>query len=126
MSRVKLRAVGAAAAAVGTVALVLAGCGGTVNDTDSPHNTREPVYTEHEYSGVGSQMIGTLTFLTGVDAEWTSTGGLFMLIAINAPASAQLIVSKAASGTGYVPAGNYVLKVGTSAGSEWTLTFHKR
>ena len=49
-----------------------------------------------------------------------------MLIAINAPASAQLIVSREASGTDYVPAGSYVLKVGTLPASKWTLRFHER
>ena len=119
MSRVKLLAVGAAA-------LALAGCGDTANHTDLPQSTSTPVHGDHEYSGVGSRIIGTLTLPTGADAAWTSTPGLFMLIAINAPASAQLIVSKAASGTDYVPAGSYVLKVGTLPASKWTLRFHER
>jgi len=119
MSRITLLAVGAAA-------LALAGCGDTANHPDPPQSTSTPVHGDHEYSGVGSRIIGTLTLPTGADAAWTSTPGLFMLIAINAPASAQLIVSTAAKGTDYVPAGSYVLKVGTLPASEWTLRFHER
>src|SRR5262245_50914475 len=119
MRRVKVLAVGAAALAV-------TGCGGTVNEPDQAQTTSPSVHRDREYAGVGSQIIGALTFPKGADATWTSTPGLFMLIAINAPASAQLIVSKAASGTDRVPAGSYVLKVGTLPTSKWTLRFHER
>ena len=103
MSRVKLLAVGAAALAVGVATLAARRLWRHPNHTDPPQSTSTPVTADREYSGVGSQIIGTLTFPTGADAAWTSTRGLFMLIAINAPASAQLIVSKEASGTDYVP-----------------------
>jgi hypothetical protein len=126
VSRFKLLATGAAALAVGTAPLALGGCGGTANDNEAPRSTSAPAHSDREYSGVGSQIIGPLTFPRGADAAWTSTPGLFMLIAINAPASAQLIVSKAARGTGYVPAGSYLLKVGTLPASKWTLRFHER
>ena len=112
--------------AVGVATLAFAGCGGTASDTVPPQTTSTPVHSNYSYSGVGSQIIGTLTFPMGADAAWTSTGGLFMLIAVNAPASAQLIVSKEASGTDYVPAGSYVLKVGTLPASKWTLRFRER
>ena len=126
MSRLKLLATGAAALAVGIAPLALGGCGGTATDTGAPQSTAARAHSDREYSGVGSQIIGPLTLPRGADASWTSTPGLFMLIAINAPASAQLIVSKAARGTDYVPAGNYLLKVGTLPASKWTLRFHER
>lgn len=125
MGRVRLP-VGGAALAVGVATLALVGCGGTASDTDPPPRTSAPVKSDRLYSGIGSQIIGTLTLPMGADAAWTSTGGLFMLIAINAPASAQLIVSKEASGTDFVPAGSYVLKVATLPASKWTLRFRER
>lgn len=126
MGRITLPAVGGAALAVGIATLALTGCGGAANNSDPPRSTSPPVHRTHSYSGVGSQIIGPLTLPLGANAAWTSTGGLFMLIAVNAPASAQLIVSKEASGTDYVPAGSYVLKVGTLPASKWTLRFRER
>ncbi len=126
MGRIKLPAVGGAALALGIATLALAGCGGTADNTEPPRSASAPVHRTHSYDGVGSQIIGPLTLPKGADAAWTSTGGLFMLIAVNAPASAQLIVSREASGTDYVPAGSYVLKVGTVPASKWTLRFRER
>jgi hypothetical protein len=126
MGRITLRAVGGAALAVVIATLALAGCGGAPNDTDRTRSTSAPVHRTHSYRGVGSQIIGPLTLAMGADAAWTSTGGLFMLIAVNAPASAQLIVSREARGNDYVPAGSYVLKVGTLPASKWTLRFRER
>jgi hypothetical protein len=123
-SAVDARAVGTLALVV--VALVLAGCNGGTNDADPARSTPTTRQGDRTYSGVGSQIIGALTFRAGAEAAWTSTGGLFMLIAVNAPASAQLIVSKEASGTDFVPGGSYVLKVGTLPGARWTLTFRER
>jgi hypothetical protein len=113
--------------AVAVAVLVLTGCDGATNDAEpDPSAATTTRQRDRSYHGVGSQIIGTLTFPSGAEAAWTSTGGLFMLIAVNAPASAQLIVSKEASGTDFVPAGSYVLKVGTLPASRWTLTFRKR
>ena len=126
MSRTRLLAVGAAALAIGIATPALAGCGGAADDTEAPPSESAPVQRDHEFSGVGSQIIGALNLPKGADATWTSTGELFMLIAINAPASAQLIVSKATRGTDYVPGGSYLLKVGTLPASRWTLRFHER
>ena len=116
----------AGALAVGLAALMLAGCGGATDDAGPAQSTAATRHGDRSYSGVGSQIIGTLSFAAGADADWTCTGGLFMLIAVNAPASAQLIVSKEASGTDFVPAGNYVLKVGTLPASRWSLRFRER
>src|SRR5262249_42313732 len=84
------------ALALGLAALTLAGCGGGTNDAGPAADTEATRHSDHSYNGVGSQIIGTLSFPVGADAKWTCTGGLFMLIAVNAPASAQLIVSKEA------------------------------
>jgi hypothetical protein len=118
-----------AAAVGGTLAaamLVLAGCGGDTNDAERTQGGSTARNDDRSYSGVGSQVIGTLNLPAGADATWTSTGGLFMLIAVNAPASAQLIVSREPAGTEFVPGGSYVLKVGTLPTSRWTLTFRER
>ena len=126
-SAVKVSPVVRGALVVAIAMLVLAGCGGARDDADPAQSAATTTrHGDRSYSGVGSQIIGTLAFPAGADAAWTSTGGLFMLIAVNAPASAQLIVSKEASGTDFVPAGSYVLKVGTLPRSRWTLRFRER
>jgi len=124
--RLRHPAVRVAALAVGIATLALAGCGGSATDAVQTGTTTATVHRDHSYHGVGSQIIGALAFSRGADAAWTSTGTLFMLIAVNAAASAQLIVSKEASGTEYVPAGRYVLKVGTLPATRWTLRFRER
>src|SRR5262245_25435281 len=125
MGRVTLQIVSAAMVAIAAATLALTGCGGTPDETTPPK--RSPAATrDHTYHGVGSRLIGPLTLRRGADVSWTSTRGLFMLIAVNAPASAQLVVSNALRGTQYVPGGSYVLKVGTLPGSRWTLKFHER
>jgi len=115
----------ALASTVLAVAL-LAGCGGDTVGADEHGDVPRLPARHVEYSGVGSTMLGPVEVATGVDARWSITGGLFMLIAVNAPASMTLIASHGPRRTERIPPGHYVLKVGTLPGSRWTLTWRVR
>lgn len=122
-----------AAIAFGALGFAGLGCGGGGAEratTTSPAAAEQEIPpADADFSGTGSRILGPMTFTSGTDATWTSSGGFFQLIATSGPSSManpQLISSQSTSGTGYVPAGHYVLKVSTWSDSDWTLTFNEQ
>jgi hypothetical protein len=111
----------------------MAGCGSSetarvVTVTTEKTVAQAPAATG-EFSGVGNRILGPMDFPRGADARWSSSGGIFMLIALDMPQSVvnpQLIVSQGSQGEGYLPPGHYVLKVGAFSDTEWSLNFLKR
>lgn len=98
-------------------AAVLAGCG----------SSSKPTVTA-DYSGTGTTTLAPFTLQQGRTLRWSSTGGMFFLIASNYQqrpdiANPQLVVSQAEEGTVYLTPGRYVLKVSTDSDGAWTLTF---
>ncbi len=81
--------------------------------------------TTRTFTGGGTQLLPPFTLTHGATVRWRERGGLFMLIALRAPAAAgpnaQLIVSQAPSGRAYLPPGRYAFKV--SAFGAWSVTF---
>jgi len=91
-------------------------------------STPKPAVHADSTSGTGTTTLAPFTLQQGRTMRWSSSGGLFFLIAANYRerpdiANPQLVVSQAKQGTVYLSPGRYVLKVSTGAGSNWTLTF---
>lgn len=103
--------------AIIAIALTLVGCGQASKPT-----------VRADYSGTGTTTLEPFTLQQGRTLRWSSSGGMFFLIATNYAerpdiANPQLVVSQAKAGTVYLSPGRYVLKVSTEAGDNWALTF---
>lgn len=99
------------------IAATLAGCGSS---------SKPAVHSD--YSGTGSTTLAPFTLANGRTMRWTSSGGMFFLIASNYQerpdiANPQLVASQAHDGSVYLAPGRYVLKVSALSDGSWTLTF---
>jgi hypothetical protein len=113
------------------VMLIASGCGSgtktaTVTVTEPVTVSESPDLQTEEYSGNGTMTLAPTSYPAGADVQWScSECWIFFLIALRGPVdNPQLIVSRDSSGTGYIPPGNYTLKVSSSG--DWTMNVTPR
>ena len=115
-------------AAVMIVAL-LVGCGSTKTVTvTQPSASGGQQESAPGITGSGTQILAPTSYPNGADVTWSCPNCLaFYLIALHGPASIanpQLIYSQSTSGTGYIPPGNYTLKI--SSDDAWQVNIVPR